>query len=489
MWVELALFCLVVALLRYYIRTPRGMPPGPFVIPYVGTKIVFSVQQARECRDKYGDIFKAEMFGLRTVFLCNYKLIKEGFSRPDITYRPDNEAMHFISDGVPAGVIMTNGKHWQNARRFLLRNLRDFGMGKTYLEEAIQKEATGLVEDFKKFSGTPAVFPKSLNVAVLNVVWQMVASKRFDLDDERVLGFVNIIRGGETNLAVLLLFLFPKLVKHLPAFVRKKWMMEDVLTAMKDEGQKMGKEIIDSHRASLDPDHPRDVVDEYLLAMDENSDIAAYFNEKDLVKIIFDLFTAGFDTVSNTLRWFILYMAKYPEVQRRIQQQIDAVVPRDTLPSYEHKPQLPLVEAMVHEVLRKSSLIALGVHHGTQTDVNLAGYLIPKNSMVIGAAIFCHEDPQYWEQPDQFRLEHFLDEEGNFVSQKEGFLPFSIGRRSCLGEALARMELYIFTSALLQNFTFSAPEGCELDLEASPKQPSMRLAKDQEILITTRNVN
>ena len=77
----------------------------------------------------------------------------------------------------PTGVIMTNGKHWQNARRFLLRNLRDLGMGKTYLEDAIQREAQFLVEDFKTLSGSPTLFPKSLNVAVLNVVWQMVASE------------------------------------------------------------------------------------------------------------------------------------------------------------------------------------------------------------------------------------------------------------------------------------------------------------------------
>lgn len=72
---------------------------------------------------------------------------------------------------------MSNGKHWQNARRFLLRNLRDLGMGKTYLERAIQKEATCLVDDFRSVSGSPTLFPKSINVAVLNVVWQMVASE------------------------------------------------------------------------------------------------------------------------------------------------------------------------------------------------------------------------------------------------------------------------------------------------------------------------
>lgn len=61
--------------------------------------------------------------------------------------------------------------------------------------------------------------------------------------------------------------------------------------------------------------------------------------ETDLMVVTFDLFNAGFDTVSSMLRWIILYMASYPEVQRRVQQQIDDVVPADTLPSFEHKPK------------------------------------------------------------------------------------------------------------------------------------------------------
>lgn len=71
---------------------------------------------------------------------------------------------------------MSNGQRWQNARRFLLRNLRDLGMGKTYLEESILEEARALVKDFSSHAGTPCHVPESLNVAVLNIIWQLVAS-------------------------------------------------------------------------------------------------------------------------------------------------------------------------------------------------------------------------------------------------------------------------------------------------------------------------
>ncbi|XP_045133381.1 cytochrome P450 2L1-like [Portunus trituberculatus] len=486
MWLELFIFALLVLLLRYYFTRPSGMPPGPMVIPYLGNFLRLDIALVKKYRKKYGNIFMTELGPNKFIFLCNYKLIKESMSKVELSDRPQFDLGFILSEGVPAGVIMTNGKHWQNARRFLLRNLRDLGMGKTYLEDAIQREAQLLVEDFKTLSGSPTLFPKSLNVAVLNVVWQMVASTRYDMDDERVLSIIKIIRSFETTSAMLILEFIPFIKKIIPNFIKNRIPIYKQMANLRKEAKKLIQDLMATHRANLDPDNPRDVIDEYLIAMDNKSDIAEYFSELDLVSVTFDLFNAGFDTTSNMLRWIILYMIKYPEVQRRVQEQIDEVVPRDALPSYQHKSNLPLVEAMIQETLRFSSLVALGVQHSPERDIQLEGYHIPKGSFVFPATICCHYDPQYWEHPDQFRLEHFLDEQGNFASQKEGFLPFGTGRRSCLGESLARMELFLFSSALLQNFTFSAPEGCEVNLEEDPRLPSVRMAPDQNIVITPR---
>nr|XP_045615910.1 cytochrome P450 2L1-like isoform X2 [Procambarus clarkii] len=388
--------------------------------------------------------------------------------------------------GMPPGVIMTNGERWQNARRFLLRNLRDLGMGKTYLEDAIQQEANMLVEEMKKDTGVSTPFPQPINIAVLNVVWQMVASKRYMPGDERIRSFIKLLRSLEFSTWLVVADLFPRLKKIIPKFIRGKFLGEDSFARLVKEAKRLMGEVVAEHRAKLDPANPQDVVDQYLVAMDSKADIAEFFSELDLLKTAFDIFAAGFDTSSNLLRWMILYMIKYPDVQRRVQQQIDDVVPRDTLPSYQHKSRLPLVEALIHEVLRMSSLVGLGLLHSNISDVQLGGYFIPKGSWVFGCTVCCHDDPQYWKQPDQFNIDRFLDAEGNFSGQKEGFLPFSLGRRSCLGEALARMELYIFTAAILQNLSFSAPEGCEVDLEPNYRTIGIQLPKDQNIVITPR---
>ncbi|XP_063601622.1 cytochrome P450 2L1-like [Penaeus indicus] len=484
MIVEILLFVVGVILLRYWISRPRGMPPGPMVVPFLGSRPVLSVDQVQKMHKIYGDIFKSEIGPHKFIFLCSNKLIKEALSKTEFADRPQLEMLHFLTDGQEAGVIMSNGKRWQNARRFLLRNLRDLGMGKTYLEESILVEARALVKDFRSCAGTPAHIPESLNVAVLNVIWQLVASKRYEFHDKEVLEPIAILRSIDSSSLATLVEFFPGVKKLLPGFLKEK-LFAGQMKRLKDSIVDLLKDSIDSHRATLDPANPRDVIDEYLIAMDEKSEIAEYFSELDLMRTIFDLFAAGFDTTANTLRWIILYMARYPEVQHRVQQQIDEVVPRDTLPSYQHKSRLPLLEATIQEVLRASSMIHNGVQRAAQTDTYLAGYFIPKGSWVFGCSGICHMDSRYWEEPQEFRPERFLDE-GKVKTPKEGLIPFGSGRRSCLGEALSRMELYIFSAALLQNFTFSPPEGVEVDLEANSKQPSARLSKEQNIVISIR---
>ncbi|XP_071520947.1 cytochrome P450 2L1-like isoform X2 [Panulirus ornatus] len=385
-----------------------------------------------------------------------------------------------------SGVGVSNGQRWINARRFLLSNLRDLGMGKSFLDEAILHEAQVLVDEFKSKAGGHVRLPNYTNITVVNIIWQMVASCRFNLHDDEVIKFMKIFSTIHDNLMLLCLpEIFPWVKYILPDFVYRKLLKLDAFEEVTEASVKVMKRTVDSHRANLDFSNPRDVIDKYLVEMSKKTDIAEYFSEPDLMKIIMDLYGAGFETTSKMLQWILLYMAKYPEVQARAQQQIDDVVSRDTLPTNQHKSRLPYVEAIIHEVLRIVSFAPLGVMHSTNRDVHLGGYLLPKDTLVFGVIAACHEDPQHWADPHEFQPDRFLDAEGRFVFQREGFLPFSVGRRSCLGESLAKMELLLFTSALLQNFNFASPEGGEVDLRPKPVA-LINNPREQDLLITVR---
>ncbi|XP_037773710.1 cytochrome P450 2L1-like [Penaeus monodon] len=485
MIVEILLFAVGVILLHYWISRPRGMPPGPMVIPYLGSRLIFTVSQVQAMHKIYGDIFKSEIGSHKLIFLCSNKLIKEALAKVDFADRPRLEVAHFLTDGQEAGVIMSNGKRWQNARRFLLRNLRDLGMGKTYLEESILEEARALVKDFKSNAGTPCHTPESLNIAVLNIIWQMVANKRYDLHDKEVLNPIAILRSIDASSKALLIEFIPWLRKLLPEFVKEK-LLTGIMRKVKDSIVTLLKDTIDSHRATLDPSNTRDVIDEYLIAIDEKSEIAEYFGELDLMRIIFDLFAAGFDTTANTLRWIILYMARFPEVQRRVQQQIDEVVPRDTLPSYQHKSRLPLLEATIQEVLRASSMI----HTESNAQLRL---ILTWQATSFRRGRGCSGAREYatWTHATG-KNRRSSDPSGSSTkkgkSKRQGgthTLWFRTKELSWRG-SFKDGTVHLLGSPFCRTSLFSPPAGIEVDLEANSKQPSARLSKEQNIVISIR---
>ena len=173
-----------------------------------------------------------------------------------------------------------------------------------------------------------------------------------------------------------------------------------------------------------------------------------------------DLFGAGFDTTSITLHWALAYMIKYPNIQRDIQKEIDDVIGRDRLPTLQDMGHLPLLEATINELLRVTSIAPLALPHSATTDTQIAGYNIPKGTVVFVNLWSLHRNQKYWDEPELFNPYRFLDSSGRALDLKSlpGFLPFGSGRRQCPGKSLALVELFTFLAVLLHQFRFSQDE-------------------------------
>ncbi|KAJ3581114.1 hypothetical protein NHX12_017031 [Muraenolepis orangiensis] len=132
----------------------------------------------------------------------------------------------------------------------------------------------------------------------------------------------------------------------------------------------------------------------------------------------------------------------------------------------EDRKNLPYTDAVIHEIQRLANIVPMSLPHTTSQDITFQGYFIKKGTVVYPLLTSVLWDETEWESPLSFNPSHFLDKDRKFV-KRDAFMPFSAGRRACVGESLARMELFLFFTTLLQHYRFTPPPGVtedELDL-------------------------
>lgn len=181
--------------------------------------------------------------------------------------------------------------------------------------------------------------------------------------------------------------------------------------------------------ATFDPDsEASNYVQAYLKAASSDND-AITFDNTQLLATCFDLFTAGSETTSNTIRWAILYLAHHPNVQEKLYQQIKNEVGTDSLPSYADKTKLPLAEAAVMETQRLANLVPMGVPRKPFSATRLLGYDIPENSVILPLLTNILHNPDVFPEPEKFNPYRFLDSGGKVIRDPK-MIPFQAGKSS-----------------------------------------------------------
>uniref|UniRef100_A0A8C8VZ56 Cytochrome P450 n=1 Tax=Peromyscus maniculatus bairdii TaxID=230844 RepID=A0A8C8VZ56_PERMB len=450
-----AIFLLLVDLIfRRKFWTAR-YPPGPMPLPGLGNLLQVDFENMPyslyKLRQRYGDVFSLQMAWKPVVVINGLKAVREVLVNcgEDTSDRPPMPIFDHLGFGHKSkGVVFAPyGSEWREQRRFSVSTMRDFGLGKKSLEQWVTEEAGHLCEALAKEAGHPFNPITLLNKSVCNVISSLIYAHRFEYEDpffNKLLKTLQECFGEDSGFIAEVLNAVPVLLR-IPGLPGKAF---PKLTALVDSLDKM----VIEHKTSWDPAQPpRDLTDAFLTEIEKaKGNPESTFNDANLRMVLFDLFTAGIMTTSTTLSWALLLMILHPDVQSRIHQEIDEVIGQGQHPEMADQASMPYTNAVIHEVQRFADIVPVNIPHMTSRDIE-GTTLIPNLSSVL-------KDETVWEKPLQFHPEHFLDAQGHFVKH-EAFMPFSAGRRACLGEPLARMELFLFFTCLLQRFSFLVPDG------------------------------
>jgi cytochrome P450 len=338
---------------------------------------------------------------------------------------------------------------FKNNHKLSLSVLKEFGFGTKCLMENRILEESEAMDTFIRAKQGKAFDPTEMaRLGTYNVIKNILFGKREDYEngpDE----MLELITSYIQNLTFAV-DIAPALLELIPYFRRKVKFGTNAMARMcdiiKEEIEHIKKNgqvecFVSSYLAKVGPD----------------------YDHEQLIYTARDVIGAGSETTSTTLLWLLMFLANNQSIQERLQKEIDEVIPKHRLPSLDDQPKLPFVEATILEIMRFRTIVPIAIPHLTLCDSEVCGYFIPAGTQVFPNIIAAHVDPKVWKDPDVFRPDRFLDDDNKIVG-KDRIIPFSLGRRSCLGEMLARQEIFLFLTGWIQRFDIKLGEdGKQID--------------------------
>lgn len=453
-----AIFVFVTLFLWWWNNRKSDLPPGPVGIPILGY-IPFMGKKPQQTlgrlRKQYGSIYSLPLGSQSYVVLNEFDTIYEALLKKGNALSGKSPSPFIRWFGGDKGYIWRSySNDYKRLRKFGVTTLKGFGVGKRSMEDRVNEEVRYLSEVIISKHGESFDITNHLANAATNILMSIVSGNRVDYEQETFKKMLEMTakRFGENSNRLHAIRFFPFL-RHLPGYssVFQETKQQVDLT------KGIITETIEHHIKTFDSNDIRDFIDAYLKEM--GAEEKEPFTRAILDPVIRDLFLAGSETTTTTLRWCILYLAKHQEFQQQLRDEIKGHCGTNGAISMEHRSNLHLTCSFIHEIQRYNPIAVL-LPRKTTESVALGGYTFAKDTLIMINLWEIHRDPKAFENPDEFQPGRFLNGDGKFVKHNH-VIPFSIGPRNCIGMHLAEMELFLTLSGLLRNF----------EIKEDPKNP------------------
>ncbi|XP_077977540.1 steroid 17-alpha-hydroxylase/17,20 lyase-like [Glandiceps talaboti] len=439
-------------------KLPKTYPKGPLGWPVIGNLLQLGSQphlKLTEWSRKHGAVYSLNMYKTRVVVLNSYKVLAEAMveRKTDFAGRPRDFITWKMWTGCKDLGLRDYSEFCKVLRKDAHTALRIHGSERWI--EVITMQVDKLTDTLSQRSSS-AVDPNlPLTLAAFNTISELSHRRSCEEDDKEFIDFVEsniemsryVVKASVVDFVRWLKPFFKSVLDRFQeiTYSRVKYMEGRLKTRKKQ----FNREI-----------PPRDAIDVMLRAQDDyqsnptNGISAEDFDDTVVLQTVLDFFGAGSETVVFAAEWFLIDMMLNPEIQKKIHQEIDAVVGVDRRPVYADQDNLPYLKAAMYETMRLHTIVPLSIFHRTICTTSVNGCQIPDDTIIIPNHWAIDHDPDVFKDPYAYTPERFIDPHtGRCVSFNEmNFAPFGMGKRSCLGEMLARMEYFLIVVNLLHKF-------------------------------------
>ncbi|UKZ75803.1 hypothetical protein TrVFT333_003497 [Trichoderma virens FT-333] len=455
--------------LFFDVHIPPGaqLPPSPRGIPILGNML--QVPQAhswikfKQWADQYGPLYSLSLAGNRHVVVSTEKIANDLLrgrgniysSRP---YLP--MGAEILSQNLRP-VLLPYNDLWRKGRR-LMHSFSSEAVASAY--EPIQSHESSRM--LKDLLADPVNYEKWFERYSAGVILRLAYGKTVETgDEENVREILEVVHTVErvASPGAYLVDIFPILL-WLP-----KW-----LAPFKWEGDRLHRRELDLFRRSLD-DVRTEIAEgsqtpSFCRSWLEKEQLSGLSNDE-AAYVIGTMFEAGSGTTTSAMLSFVLAMVHHPEWQRRLHQEIDAVVGNSRLPSFDDIQHLPITRAIVKETLRWRPVTAGGLPHQLIKDDIYEGIFLQAGTSIHPNQWAIHRDPTLYPDPESFRPERWLEpswptyrEPLTQFPNLQNFSAFGFGRRICPGQSIAERSLNIAVARIGWGCTVSKIRDVEVPL-------------------------
>ncbi|KAG2125389.1 cytochrome P450 [Suillus clintonianus] len=466
-----------VAIRNYFAKPklPRGVrfPPGPVSLPILGSALAIDVNAPwityKAWGSQYGDVVYTTLFGQDNIVINSEEIARDLLENRSQNYsdRPEIATNELFGVDHTTAFMRYNSRwrlhrkiYHQSFRHDVTSNFRPMQLAKTH------ELLMNLLED-------PSGYPKHLEVhagsIIMSAVYSYDAARRNDHEIERMALALEVILQEMRPEVAAIFSAFPSLLR-LPS-----WLPGMRLKRVSPLAKQLAVENLENpfahaeHRLAAGTASSCMVVD-HLLKLDE-SDGDSEWQKKAIKDSAATATGAGTETTAAVIMNFILVMILYPDMQEKARKLIESVVGTKRLPTFEDRPSLPYIDAILRECLRWRPVFPLAIMHAAVESDVYEGYYIPKGMRVppdlikfmliysAGATItpnvwaMCHNEAKY-PNPDEFNPDRFLNADGTLTDDTVSIV-WGFGRRICPGRHLAESSVWSAMVHILAIFKLS----------------------------------